>query len=205
VQSPVRRLNYRRRMKRHSYFCSASVIAWLALFTSVFADSSTRPVQTREPPSARSSEQDSALVHERVVRPARRSSARKPAENALYLELLGPAVVFSLNYERVLVGQVGVRVGFSPLWGSTSDGQFDFAVPITIAYVGWHGLEAGGGITLLTDRAPIATTLIGYRLHPRGGAGFQFRAGGMLLAGNEIWRHVGSVMPWLYLSAGVGF
>lgn len=194
-------------MKRHSYFSSAFVIAWLALFTSVFADSSTRPVETREPPIVRSSEQDSALVHERVVRPARRSSARKPAQNALYFELLGPAFDYSLNYERILFSQVAVRVGFSPrFWGrSNREGYLDFAVPITIAYVGWHGLEAGGGITLLTDRAPIATTLVGYRFHPRGGAGFQFRAGGMLLAGDQIWRHVGSVMPWLYLSVGVGY
>lgn len=82
--------------------------------------------------------------------------------------------------------------------------KINFAVPLTIAYVGYHGLEAGGGITLLSDRAPIATTLVGYKLHPRAGAGFQFRAGGMLLAGSQIW-HAGPVMPWLYLSAGIGF
>jgi hypothetical protein len=192
-------------MKRHSYLCSASIVAWLALFTSVFADSSTTPVDTREPPIAGSIEQESALVHERVVRPARRSSAPKPAPNAVFLEVLGPALALSLNYERILFSQVSVRVGLYPGLLESTNNKLYFTVPLTIAYVGWHGLEAGGGITFLSDRAPIATTLVGYRLHPRGGVGFQFRAGGMLLAGNQIWRHVGSVMPWLYLSAGVGY
>jgi hypothetical protein len=194
-------------MKRYIYLCSASVFAWLALLTSVFADrSTTSPVATREPSVAVSSAQDRALVHEAdasIVQPLD-PAASSPARNALFVEVLGPGIAFSLNYERLLVSQVALRAGFAPLAWSASEGKRNFAVPITIAYVGLQGLEAGGGITLLGDRAPIASTMIGYRLHPRGGAGFQFRVGGMLVAGKQVW-HAGDVMPWLYLSAGVGF
>lgn len=191
-------------MSRITYIGSVVVFAWLAFFTSAFADSPVAPASTREPPVAavRSGSGDVPDEADAPVDPA----ALIPARNALFVEVLGPGVAFSLNYERTFFSQVAVRAGFAPwlwkLW--TVEPKLDFAVPLTIAYVGLPGFEAGGGVTFLSDRDPIVNTLVGYRLHPRGGAGFQFRAGGMVLVAKDIW-HGGDVMPFLYLSAGAGF
>jgi hypothetical protein len=58
--------------------------------------------------------------------------------------------------------------------------------------------------------APLATALVGYRSHPVGGAGFQFRVGAMAMAGEGLSLSSDNpdgfgVLPWLYLSAGAGF
>lgn len=160
-------------MRRSGQLASASVAAWLALFSSVLADAPRAPV------------------------------AAEPVPNAVFVEALGPAMVYSVNYERLLLSQVAVRVGFAP-WFWAIDGKLNFAAPITLTYVGLEGFEAGGGIAFLTDRAPLASALVGYRLHPRGHAGFQFRVGGMVLVGDHL-THFGDVAPWLYLSVGAGF
>ena len=54
------------------------------------------------------------------------------------------------------------------------------------------------------------TLMLGYRLHPVGGAGFQFRIGMMALIGpglnvfGDDPYSVG-VLPWGYISFGAGF
>jgi hypothetical protein len=207
VRSHIRRSSCPCRIKRLSYFGSASVVAWLALFTSVSADGSTTAVDTTARSVAGLRALGGALLQEAHASPFRRSrpAVMSPAQNAVFLELLGPAFSVSLNYERLLTDQVALRAGIAPQGASwASGGKLDFALPITIAYVGLGGFEVGGGVTLLTNRTPIATTQVGYRLHPRGGAGFQFRAGGMLIAGENVW-HPGPVAPWVYLSLGAGF
>lgn len=167
-------------MNRDCQLTSAAVAAWLALFSTAFADAPAAPAaQLPEP------------------------TVLEPAPNAVFLEALGPAIAYSVNYERILLGQVAVRVGIAPWLGATHD-AVNFAVPITLTYVGLDRLEAGGGITFLNDRSPMASVLVGYRLHPRGGAGFQFRVGGMVLVGEQL-THFGDVAPWLYLSVGAGF
>jgi hypothetical protein len=58
--------------------------------------------------------------------------------------------------------------------------------------------------------SPLGTALVGYRLHPRGHAGFQFRVGAMAMMGQGLSLSASNpgsfgVLPWLYLSAGAGF
>jgi hypothetical protein len=58
--------------------------------------------------------------------------------------------------------------------------------------------------------APLGTALVGYRLHPVGRAGFQFRVGGMAMMSKGLSLSASDpaalgVLPWLYLSAGAGF
>jgi hypothetical protein len=58
--------------------------------------------------------------------------------------------------------------------------------------------------------APLGVALVGYRAHPLGGAGFQFRVGGMAMMGKGLSLSTSDpaafgVLPWLYLSAGAGF
>jgi hypothetical protein len=158
----------------------------------------------------------------------------RPAKNGVFLEGLGPGLLYSLNYERLVVDELAVRVGFS-YWSvsatATSGGSSAsasasfFTVPVTATYVGLRGLEAGGGMTLMhasgsgstvgasasgSGFAPLGIALVGYRLHPVGGPGFQFRVGGMAMMGKGLSLSASDptafgVLPWLYLSAGAGF
>lgn len=178
---------------------NASVMSWLALLSSLLADAPLVFADVHESSTVHAS----PPRHERESSPAESAEprARVPAPNALFLELLGPAMAYSVNYERVLFSQLAARVGFAPLWASN---ELRIAAPITLAYVGIYGLEVGGGVTFLSFQEPIANVLVGYRIHPSDGAGFQFRTGGLILVGKDI-THAGDVFPWLYLSVGVGF
>jgi hypothetical protein len=162
------------------------------------------------------------------------SAAAAPAKNGVFLEGLGPGILYSVNYERLVIDEVAVRVGFS-YWSvsasvssgdTTSESSSAFlAFPVTVTYVGVKGLEVGGGMTLMHASGsgstvgasasgegflPLGTALVGYRSHPVGGAGFQFRVGAMAMAGEGLSLSTSNpdgfgVLPWLYLSAGAGF
>jgi hypothetical protein len=157
-----------------------------------------------------------------------------PAKNGVFLEGLGPGLLYSINYERLVTDDLAVRLGFS-YWSVTATASSGgtsasasasfFTVPVTATYVGLRGLEAGGGMTLLhtsgtgstigasasgSGFAPLGVALVGYRLHPVGGPGFQFRVGGMAMMGKGLSLSASDptafgVLPWLYLSAGAGF
>jgi hypothetical protein len=90
---------------------------------------------------------------------------------------------------------------------------------------GKHSLELGGGATLIhtsgsgsgfgvsaseSAMSALGTAMVGYRLHPTGHAGFQFRVGAMALVGKGLGLSVTDpekigVLPWLYLSLGASF
>jgi len=165
--------------------------------------------------------------------------ADEPAPNTIYLEGLGAGLAYSLNYERMVVPDVGVRIGFSYLsFGATaSDGLGNsesatgtyINIPITASYTGVrsgkHALELGAGTTLsfasgsasgfgmstsASGLTPIGDLIVGYRIHPINGAGFNFRVGAMALIGKGLSlsaNNPGSVgiLPWLYLSLGASF
>jgi hypothetical protein len=131
------------------------------------------------------------------------------APNSIYAEGLGAAIAYSVNYERMVVDDLGVRIGLSYLsfgasataQGMTSSASASYLfVPITASYVGIRSgssaLELGAGMTLLyasgsANAAGVATSgsgvvpfgvaLIGYRLQPVGHAGFMFRVGASAL------------------------
>jgi hypothetical protein len=158
----------------------------------------------------------------------------KPAPNSIYLEGLGAGLFYSLNYERRFIDDLGVRVGFgyvsmsAEAGGDSSSAGF-LTIPITVSYLGVRGassgLEVGGGATLIyassrVDSGGLAasgsgmgawgTAMVGYRYHPAGSAGFQFRVGAMALMGRGLslsTSRPGSfgVIPWFYLSMGAGF
>jgi hypothetical protein len=138
-----------------------------------------------------------------------------PAPNSVYAEGLGAGIVYSVNYERMVVDDVGVRVGFGYLsagasasaGGSTASSSVTYAMfPITASYTGVRtrggaGLELGGGTTLIYTSAsasalgsassgagvtPTVVAMAGFRLHPVDHAGFQFRIGLMALGGEGL-------------------
>ena len=133
----------------------------------------------------------------------------KRGENTIYAEGLGAGLLYSINYERLVIQDLGVRVGFSYVgvsasavdsMGNVTEASSSLMTfPITASYLGVGGktsmLELGGGVTLVyasasgsgvgfsasaSGIAPIGNLLVGYRLHPIGG-GFNFRVGAAAL------------------------
>ncbi len=139
------------------------------------AASDAQPIEpTQSPPAAEPA-------------PAAQPAEVRDSNNALFAELLGSALLYSLNYER-FIGDFSVRAGISYLpvtailgnSGSTSTSLF--AVPLTFSYLGVHAgshiLELGLGpvfvasaskgtgaaTTALSGEASVVgTAIIGYR------------------------------------------
>jgi hypothetical protein len=162
----------------------------------------------------------------------------KLAPNSIYAEGLGAGLAYSLNYERLVADEVAVRAGFSYMsfgasvtsGGQTSSASATFMTfPITASYLGVrsgkHALELGGGATMISTSgsasgigasasgsgfSALGTTMVGYRIHPIDGAGFNFRVGAMGIMGKGVGFSVTDptafgVMPWFYLSLGASF
>ena len=170
-----------------------------------------------------------------TARPVERAatSDERTAVNTLYAEGLGAGGAYSINYERLVMNDLGIHVGFS-YWSvsasagtASSSGSF-IAIPITASYLGIssgaHTLELGGGITIwnvsVTGTSggfagaangfiPIATAIVGYRYQPREG-GFNFRVGASPLFGKGLGLNANDpsafgVLPWGYISLGWTF
>jgi len=162
---------------------------------------------------------------------AEEEAEKRPAKNSIYAEGLGPGLLYSINYDRLIIDDLAVRVGFSYMSfgassGSSSASASFLSFPITASYLGVgsakHILELGGGadIVYATGSASgvgvstsgsgvgaAGTVLIGYRLQPPNG-GFNFRVGlspmfgpGFNLSGSTSF----GVLPWGYLSLGGTF
>jgi hypothetical protein len=208
-------------------------IGALGLGAFVFSASSAFAAPTTGAPPARS-----VIAAERPVTVTPPPDNDHPAPNSIYAEGLGAGLLYSINYERMVIDDLGVRAGFG-YWSmgasATMDGQTVGAsasylsIPITASYVGVrnrkHSLELGGGATLLhasgaasgfgvtssgSATTAFGTTMVGYRLHPVGDAGFMFRVGAMALIGKGLSLSAGDpekigVLPWLYLSLGASF
>jgi hypothetical protein len=162
------------------------------------------------------------------MRPASRSDSE--ADNSIFVEGGGPGLLYSLNYERRLEQDFGLRVGFSYTSlsgsaGSTSASAAFVTVPVIASYLGLRGgnhiLELGAGGTMVyangaasgtgmavsgSGMGGLGTVLIGYRRQPVEG-GFQFRIGLEALIGkglalsNPDPNTIG-VLPWMYMSLG---
>lgn len=186
--------------KLASFFFSFAVVTGFA--ASAFAQG--EPSDPKAPPAKPTPNE----------KPAAQDEGDHPAPNSIYLEGLGAGLAYSLNYERRVIDDLGVRVGFSYLSvsaGASAGGSSSSAsstligIPITASYLGVrsgkHALELGAGATLEYASAaassfgsnasgsglsPYGVAMVGYRLHPVDHAGFQFRIGAMALAGNGL-------------------
>ncbi len=94
------------------------------------------------------------------------ASRGREAKNAIYVDLLGPGLFYSLNYDREIVHDLSARIGFSYMSvgarasdgdGTTTSGNFSyFAVPLTVSYLGIGSennmFEVGGGGVLISAK-----------------------------------------------------
>lgn len=144
------------------------------------------------------------------------------APNSIYVEGLGAALLYSLNYERVFADRIGLRLGLSYFpeftWteedGRVTRTERGLVVPLMVDYLGLRKgrnvLELGAGASVAfgfesgTDVA--GTALVGYRFHPLD-HGFQFRIGLMLVVfqGAGVNENRIGALPWTYLSFGYAF
>jgi hypothetical protein len=135
------------------------------------------------------------------------------ADNSFFLEGGGPGLLYSINYERRIENDFGLRIGVSyqsfsasaSSGGSTSSASAAFVtVPVIASYLGIrsgnHILELGAGGTAIyasgsasgtgiaasgSGMTALGTAIIGYRRQPLEG-GFQFRVGLEALMGKGL-------------------
>jgi hypothetical protein len=167
------------------------------------------------------------------VPPAPAESDERTANNAIYLEGLGPGLVYSINYDRSF-GDFAGRVGFGYLSlsvsGSSSDGQTQetssasfIAVPITVSYLGigskrnmlelglgatiWH---VGAGASTIDAKSTSSANESATLVLPVGIVGYRYQppGGGFLFRAGLSPLFAGSsipVLPWPYLALGGAF
>ncbi len=138
----------------------------------------------------------------------------RAANNSLFVEGLGPGLLYSFNYERTIENDFALRIGTSYMsfGASASAGGADVVeasasllmVPVVASYLGIssgsNALElgvggiylhasaeaSGGGITQTGAGSTVwGTAVIGYRRQPVNG-GFMFRVGMSALIGKGL-------------------
>jgi hypothetical protein len=149
---------------------------------------------------------ESPSASDEVVPPNNSHSSGEDARNTLYLELFGPGLLYSLNYEREIVDDVNLRIGFG---GAAWQGAGYFTVPLGATYSGigneLHHFEVGATGTLIFADDSFSTAssfafqpILGYRRQAEEG-GFNFRAG------LSPWITSSGILPWGYVSVGISF
>lgn len=150
--------------------------------------------------------------------------------NNVFAEAFGAGLWYSLNYERILVPSLAVRVGFSflsasfggidrtqflsipvtahLLLNSSRRNQFDVSLGATMIWASnlnrlSNLLDPGAGAVVW------GTAGLGYRIQPRR-TGFHFRVGGGALFGKGIPMGLDlsakrGLLPWIYVGAGASF
>ncbi|MAQ14378.1 MAG: hypothetical protein CMN30_06240 [Sandaracinus sp.] len=157
------------------------------------------------------------------------------ARNTVFAEGLGAGLFYSINYERLVHEDVGLRlgVGFLGLDGYDPDDGVSVratltTLPLTVSYLGIgstnHIFEVGGGATLMIVTAAVndgvvsrgsgvgafGTAFVGYRYHPSEPAGFHFRGGVMAVMARGLSFSSSDpdrfgAIPWPYVGAGASF
>jgi hypothetical protein len=194
-----------------SFATAALLVGGSAFAQSAPAGASASTPAPAAAPAAAPQSTDAPAPAEKPVK----EEGNHPAPNSVYAEGLGAGIVYSINYERMVIDDVAVRAGFGYLsvgasasaGGATSSSSATYVMlPITASYTGIRtrhgaGLELGGGSTLIYTSAsasalgtstsgagltPTVVAMVGFRLHPVDHAGFNFRVGAMALGGQGL-------------------
>jgi hypothetical protein len=210
-------------MRALSRTCSLKVVSALAALCSVLATASGAWAQDAAPGDDSPSNPPPTELARQPFRHPSPSEPERTANNAIYVEGLGPGLLYSINYDRAF-SNVALRLGFEYLSVSATntDGSNTsttlVGVPITVSYLGIgsrkHIFEVGAGATVLYvggamdtlgNKTTSSTVLafgvatFGYRYQPPDG-GFFLRAGISPLISSE-----GAFLPWPYLGLGATF
>jgi hypothetical protein len=157
----------------------------------------------------------------------------RTANNALYLEGLGPGLLYSIDYDRTF-GDFAGRVGFGYLSVSVSSGSSNgttqatssasiFTIPITLSYLGVGTkrnmlelglgatiLHAGAGATTIDANSSSSANASATVVLPVAIVGYRYQPphGGFLFRGGLSPIFAGSalpVLPWPYVALGGTF
>jgi hypothetical protein len=188
------------------------------------ADPALAPAPVAEPAPAPVAEPVAPVAPVAEVAPGveEKPAVERTANNALYVELLGASLFYSLNYDRRF-GDLAVRAGlmyFSVSSGTNSEGESAsvswVGVPLSVMYnIGSikHSFEVGAGITIhhfggavntlgveSSDSATevLGHAILGYRYQPPQ-TGFFLRAGLSPVVGSGIF------LPWPHVGLGATF
>jgi hypothetical protein len=181
---------------------------------------SSPPAASQETPPAQTAAISDAPVYQRRRRA--RVLGERTAYNAVYGEILGAGLFYSLNYDR-RIGDVAIRVGgmYFSVTATNSAGDSAratwVAVPLSVSYLGIGSerncLEIGAGVTVnhfggTVDNLGVKSNgsataffghgIIGFRHQPLGG-GFFLRAGLSPIIGSGFW------LPWPHVGLGGTF
>ncbi|MEE2709006.1 MAG: hypothetical protein VYA69_05360 [Gemmatimonadota bacterium] len=148
------------------------------------------------------------------------SSSAQAQNNSIFLEGGGNGAVYSLNYERVIDGKIGLRGGWSRIeltdeLDSSAKYNVQF-IPVigTLMWGGDHRLEIGGGVTFVrvdgtisiggsnftgSGSGNVQTGVAGYRYQKSDSRGLLFRASYTPI------RISGSLVHWGGVSLGYSF
>ena len=137
-------------------------------------------------------------------------------QNMIYGEALGPGILGSINYERMLGEKLSVRVGYG---GITVTDEYDESISVSAIPIGAnylmgnnHKLEIGGGVNILNFTSSI--DLLGLELDAGlttfyGGVGYRYQkdTGGLIFRLNGYFLMLGEAggVPTGGLSLGYAF
>lgn len=144
------------------------------------------------------------------------------APNSVYFELGGNAVVYSMNYDRLLSESFSARIGFMYFPQQTNSSVT--VIPIMANYLigtGNSKIEVGAGLCILSESTPTdgidifgkswqtkssmaATAVFVYRFQPTN-PGLNFRVGFTPLIGRFFLRSNIVFIPWFGISGGYSF
>jgi|SRR5579859_1281666 len=186
-----------------------------ALLSSTFASIASAqepPPPPPPPPPARPAPPEGRLEPAEPPPPTERT-----ANNALYVELLGAGLFYSLNYDHAF-GPIAPRIGLGYF---AINGASWVSIPVTVSYLGIGGLkhmfEVGAGVSINTFSAGVSfagagssasatdvygVVVLGYRYQPPDG-GFFLRAGVSPIFGGGA--NSAFFLPWPHLGLGATF
>lgn len=176
---------------RSSLLTPLVVLSLSAMTTMAFAQEAPEAPEGAQAPTPPAAASDGEA-------PAAEAEGRT-AKNAMYLELLGNGLLYSINYDRAFTDSLTGRIGFSYFSLSASSGSSSakatfMTFPVMANYLvggGNHNLELGLGALILYAGAEVGsdgatasgegvgvagTGTVGYRYQPMDG-GFVFRVG----------------------------
>ena len=125
-----------------------------------------------------------------MVSPADAQPVRRSQPNVAGVELLGRALIYSVNYERYVKERLGIGVGIA-VWDSTGEGSSAAVVPLYVSLnpIGeTHSLYIATGVTVGaveddTSARAFGTATVGYQYRSR--SGFIIRPALNLLLGSD--------------------